>query len=412
MQNNKTHSGVTFQGWPHLTVGGVGRNLASGLQLLGHRPTFVTALARDELANFALNQLSQIGLRPGENLHISWWEGNYEDLAANSGTLAPSEPVTPEASSCFALVLIDSISGQCQYVIANLEAIKAVTSETIATCCNSKLLTTPTTTTTTTTETTKTNVPLLVMDANLMNQTMERSIELCREHRVPIFIEPTDLSVLPRLVDCLKRIQGSDIKLFGDRNKSLSDKRETPDSGFEPLLCLSPNAIELEGMVSLFEGRQSFQGNVTEKGQLDKTNTKSSELLSLDQIKLMANVLMKNHLTSLKCLLVTLDKRGVLVAVRSRADCIENVQLMDEIRTDPVDLNSPILIKHFPPKQLIDKPVSASGAGDSFAAGFISGLLNNLCLQNCLNIGFDAALLALQDKNTVPSSLRQLARIK
>lgn len=358
--------------------------------MLGHEPTFVTAMARDALANFALGQLSQIGLSQSDNrLQVSWWR-DIDEMASFGATATHNGAQT---STCFALVLIDSISGQCQYVIANLDAIKAITSDTIA--ASSKLIA---------------SAPLLVMDANLIDETMQCLIELCRKHRVPIFIEPTDLSVLPRLVDCLKSTR-DDGSVSGEPTGHLSGKQAAEHNPFNPLLCMSPNAIELEGMVALFEGRRSNRIVEEEKEQ---DTTYSGEPLPLDQIELMANRLMRNHLVSLKCLLVTLDKRGVLVAVRSEADCIEDVRLMEEIRAKSAtaSADTPLLVKHFAPKQLITKPISASGAGDSFAAGFVSGLLGNLRLGDCLNLGFDAALLALQDRDTVPSSLKRLAKIK
>lgn len=346
-------------------------------------------MAHDALANFALGQLSQIGLSQSDHrLQVSWWT-DIDEMASLGPTTTDNGPQT---STCSALVLIDSISGQCQYVIANLDAIKAITSDTIAT--GSKLIA---------------SAPLLVMDANLIGETMQCLIELCRKHRVPIFIEPTDLSVLPRLVDCLKSSHKA-ATVLEEPTGDLSGKRAAESSPFNPLLCLSPNAIELEGMVALFEGQRSDR-IVEEERKKDTTN--SSEPLSLNQIELMVHRLMKNHLPHLKCLLVTLDKRGVYVAVRSESNCVGDVRLMDEIRKKPATSSeTPLLTKHFAPKQLITKPISASGAGDSFAAGFISGLLGDLRLEECLNLGFDAALLALQDRDTVPSSLKRLAKIK
>lgn len=46
--------------------------------------------------------------------------------------------------------------------------------------------------------------------------------------------------------------------------------------------------------------------------------------------------------------------------------------------------------------------VNASGAGDAFCAGFISGMLRNKIEPVCVSIGFQAAEMALMSENTMP----------
>lgn len=421
--------------------------MATALNFLGHEPTFITALADDTLGSLARTQLSKVGLRNNqlkvitcchddqlgeEKKQFSSDELSDQDREESCGTFK-------QASSCFALVLIDSADGQCEYVIADLECVKAINVAAIKT--NLEAIK---------------EAPLLVIDANLSAETIEYLVGICHKFGVPIFIEPTDKLALPNLVTCLKRVLHSN----------------NPDI-LRSILCLSPNAIELKGILELFEDKQEEEEELGEgrenpvsdgqrqhqqpvrnnclyftrtnikqsfstldeqkKGIGDSNNhEKSSEKqMTLEQIEQMATRLMHIHLPQIKCLLVTMDQRGVLVALRSNSGSntssirdkkglckerakfsgsssnnIESVKLMVEIGGP---LSEKIHLKHFKPLKTIKQPISASGAGDSFAAGFISGLLSSQNLEECLEKAFKSSQLALQDKDTISSKLKTLS---
>lgn len=59
--------------------------------------------------------------------------------------------------------------------------------------------------------------------------------------------------------------------------------------------------------------------------------------------------------------------------------------------------------RHYPGNK-IDKIVNASGAGDAFCAGFISGMLKNKPEAICVSVGFQAAFSALMSKRAVPKT--------
>lgn len=52
----------------------------------------------------------------------------------------------------------------------------------------------------------------------------------------------------------------------------------------------------------------------------------------------------------------------------------------------------------------IDKIVNASGAGDAFCAGFITGMLKHQPEGICVSIGFEAAIAALMSNRAVPKT--------
>lgn len=359
-------------------MGGVARNLATALQYLGHNPQFLTALARDNLAKLALNQFKAAGFSfldddtdcsnsnlERQQLKVSWYSAGQKEESP---------------SSCFALVLMDSIRGQCEYVVANLEATKAISPQTVD-------------------ADTIRGAPLLVMDANLRSDTMESLIRVAHHERVPIFIEPTDVLALPRLVNSIKRLRGSE---------GLVERCSAKPS----ILCMSPNLFELQRMMELFvDGDEPHSINNDARHELGKTDGG----ISLDIVERLAKDFMLNCMPELTCLLITLDKRGVMVALRNDYDKnildMSEPRLIETYREQKLTASTAnIETKHFEPLEMVERPVSASGAGDSFAAGFISGLVDNRKLSECIEKGFRASLLALQARDTIPASLRSLTR--
>lgn len=337
--------------------------MATALELLGHQPIFVTSLAKDNLGEFALGELEKCGLSLATNrLKINWFKSDASKQANNN------------ESTCFALVLMDSISGQCEFVIANLEANLANNKQQIQ--ASGDLLDNIR------------NAPLVMLDANLIDETIEFLVEFCSHEQVPIFLEPTDVVCMPQLVTCLNKI-----------------KLQKPNT-LNSLAFLSPNIIELSEMLQLFDEQQQ-QGNSASSGNNIPRRRIDPGRVTVGQVEKMALTLLEQYLPQLKCLLVTMDRRGLLVALRTGQDNIEQIKLIDEL-ADGSCLKQ-IRMKHFVTPKLVENPVSASGAGDSFASGFVSGLLDSLTLIECTQRGFKASYLALLDRDTISVRLKELS---
>lgn len=60
-------------------------------------------------------------------------------------------------------------------------------------------------------------------------------------------------------------------------------------------------------------------------------------------------------------------------------------------------------LRYYPGKP-VDKIINASGAGDAFTAGFISGMLRQKPEEICVSFGFEAALSALMSTRAVPKT--------
>lgn len=323
--------------------------MAVALKYLGCNPTFITALGTDQLASFAQNSLDSSG------------------LSDSNGGLHVVRPESDRFPSCFAMVLLDSLTGQCEYVIANLDAVSLINRATIDKY--NHLIT---------------RAKLVILDANLSQEAFSRILELTHNSKVPIFLEPTDGLAIPRLVESIKHLRTS------RESKTLSS-----------LAYMSPNLIEFRMMFNQFE-------NVQYNGSLENL----AETRSIHAIENDAKILMSNHLPELKCLLITMDKDGVLVAIRHREGSNpfdeEHLLLRFNERLDPIPES--ISFKRFMVPQIIGKPVSASGAGDSFAASFISGLLSGSSISNSIMLGFEGSKTALEDNDTISIKLKSLKR--
>ncbi|XP_065568312.1 uncharacterized protein LOC136032096 isoform X3 [Artemia franciscana] len=130
------------------------------------------------------------------------------------------------------------------------------------------------------------------------------------------------------------------------------------------LRYISPNIIELDAIL--------------ENLKLRKVDTR---LCGKDLFESVSECC-KEMLDVIPNILVTMGQHGIAAMTRGR---------------DPI---------YFPPPKVDPEDiVSVSGAGDCFAAGYISGILQNLSTNQCLHLGTEAAKLSLLDFPAVPESI-------
>lgn len=371
-------------------MGGVGRNLAVALSYLGCRPRFVTALANDALGQFASDRLGADGLSTAGH--------SLRRLGAPTDTPLRRQPNSPAPTSCFALVLRDSLSGQCEFVIANLRAIEeAIGAREIEQERNYI-----------------SRAPLVVLDANLSSECLEKTLQLCNQLEVPVFLEPTDCLALPKLANCIQ-------KLTIEREHGEMDF----GSALRALVCLSPNLLEFQELCRLLFAAERGQHNDKRQtlSEISNTSTSINKEYQLEEtsqcdgsiraLGVAARRLMERHLPHLKCLLITLDKRGLLLASRLQPDARLAASPKEMLSSRKHDHEDQLYLRHFAPSEPpLERAISGSGAGDSFAAAFIAGLLGGAgrrSLADCIQLGFRASRLALMDEDTIPQSLRQMA---
>lgn len=441
----EARAGATFAGLPTLAVGGVARNLAAGLQLLGKRAQLITALGNDSLAQFARQDFARLKLPISDANDDSKSDETCKTALACNATNDDDDVSTvvdtsdrskkfcaPRAKtpSCFSLVFIDAISGLCEFVVANLDACQLITADFVS----QKLV-----------ECSSNEKPAIVVaDANLSAATMKQLIARCSELRIPLFVEPTDVLALPNLV-------GSFCDIRPQQNNQISSATTTKTTTINnnnwnhqdtsSLFCLSPNLVELRRLIQLF-------GFSTQVSSIASTSRRS-EVEIVEEAEKLAKLLMIRCMPRVKCLLVTLDSCGLLVALRNstctetsdtyqvpsvanstinlspdlvheseRLTCNDLAIFHNSSATNRSDYNAwvsqatmdttAISTQHFACPHIVKKPSSGSGAGDSFASAFISALIDKQTIGQCVDLGFKASHLSLNSHETIPRTLSQL----
>lgn len=207
------------------------------------------------------------------------------------------------------------------------------------------------------------NAPLVVMDSNLSEQAMNCTLQLAQRFQLPVFFEPTDMF-----------IAGKPFKLGSELTQHIR--------------LLKPNLHELKTIAATITGKPVDL-------QLD---SKMERSLLLKQTKQLLNQI-DSHFN---CIIATLGNHGVLLSFRSDAEN-EPGKLLS---LSPACEHTTLF--YSPPK--LQNIVNVSGAGDSFCAGFITALLKEHTLDECVAAGFASAERALLSESAVPAKYFQEAQ--
>ncbi|KAH8409518.1 hypothetical protein KR222_007702 [Zaprionus bogoriensis] len=205
--------------------------------------------------------------------------------------------------------------------------------------------------------------PLVVMDSNLSEQAMACTLQLAQRFHVPVFFEPTDMF-----------IAGKPFRLPTQLTRSIR--------------LIKPNLHELKTIVETITGQPVAW-------QVD-THMEHAELLAQTQ------TLLQQIEQRFNCIIATLGGSGVLLSVRS--DALSDASRL--LTLEPASCGH--TTRYFAVPKL-ERIVNVSGAGDSFCAGFITALLRQHTLEECVAAGFMAAEQALLSESAVPPAYFQQA---
>ncbi|EEB14476.1 conserved hypothetical protein [Pediculus humanus corporis] len=102
-------------------------------------------------------------------------------------------------------------------------------------------------------------------------------------------------------------------------------------------------------------------------------------------------------------LIITLGKEGVLVINKGEEN--DSFYEITKKCSKYIKKNGQISHRLYKPKLLDDDDiVNVSGAGDCFAGGFISAMLDGENEKNCVKLGFKCCIASLKSCQTVPST--------
>ncbi|KAI4464702.1 hexokinase family member [Holotrichia oblita] len=190
------------------------------------------------------------------------------------------------------------------------------------------------------------NSALLILDGNLTIEAFGTALELAKKHEIPVFFEPTDVVI--------------------------SEKPfKTPH--WKAIKFISPNVNELKHIAKI----------------LNISIPDHSRALNIEEISCIAKLLAQ-HIDNI---IVTLGARGVVIA--RYADSSTNLLTTKKDK---------LQVRHYP-VDVVQKIVNVSGAGDCLASALMSSMLRGLSEEQCIAVGFQAALSALQVPAAVPDKL-------
>lgn len=163
---------------------------------------------------------------------------------------------------------------------------------------------------------------------------------------------------------------------------------ELDRSLFEQIKFISPNLYELRKIADTLKVSPDMKSDL----KVEDIKTEAEKLKIFREIVQLCSEL--HHIDNI---VVTTGVFGVFVQ-RSR-DSASAFFTQDLAYIE--GKNGVKTIRHYP-GQPIHNVVNASGAGDAFCSGFITGMLNKKPESICVSVGFQAAMTTLMSKQAVP----------
>lgn len=160
---------------------------------------------------------------------------------------------------------------------------------------------------------------------------------------------------------------------------------------YEQIKFVSPNLYELRKIAETLKISPAIKSNL----KVENVSTADEKQKVFREIIELCNELQE----FIDNIVVTVGSFGVFVQ-RSRGS--QDVFFTDELKYIERK-NNDKSCRHYP-GQPIEKIVNASGAGDAFCAGFITGMLKRKPEEICVAVGFQAATSALMSKRAVPKT--------
>ncbi|XP_031564349.1 pseudouridine-metabolizing bifunctional protein C1861.05-like [Actinia tenebrosa] len=308
-----------------MSFGGVGRNIAEALSRLKMKPLFISAVGEDPLGAMLLDHCREVNISTGGIQTFSTCQtGTYSTILSNEGDFNVAvgdmdihQKLTPHL------------------ILSFEESIK--------------------------------NAPLVIVDANSKEESLDFVIQLCTQHKVPVWFEPTCMmkSALP-----------------------------FQSSAWQNITYASPNVHELRSMSDTVV--QYHKAPRHRKAEKLRNREKSLED-AIEECILLSQPLM----THIHCLVITLGKNGVLVCRNTAADHRFPTAQFSEMLTMYHELVS---VVHFPVPEVKDI-VNVTGAGDSLAAAIIMAIIRGYQPEICIKLGLKAAIHSLHSQDAVSQSL-------
>lgn len=163
---------------------------------------------------------------------------------------------------------------------------------------------------------------------------------------------------------------------------------ELDRSLFEQIKFISPNLYELRKIADTLKVSPDMKSDM----KVEDVKTTDDKLKIFREIAQLCSEL--HHIDNI---VVTTGVFGVFVQRSHDSESAFFTQDLAYIESK----NGVKTFRHYP-GQPIHNVVNASGAGDAFCSGFITGMLNKKPESICISVGLQAAMTTLMSKRAVP----------
>lgn len=304
-------------GQVRMSFGGVGRNLAECLARLGLKPVFVSAIGTDPLGVMLLKHFEELKMVT---------RGIYTSKVNQTATYSA----------------ILSQNGDYHVAVGDMDIHKVITPDNILAF-----------------EESIKHAPLVMLDANLSQESIDHACSFCGENHIPVWFEPT----------CIMK----------SRKPFLSE-------AWHSITYVSPNLNELRSISEVITNKQQTPENV------------QAQELPLEDIIIHCLKLCKPLMQYIHCVIVTLGKHGVLVCRDTEADTPFPTSC--SLKDIPTRQHSLVSARHFPAGSQVNAG-NFTGAGDSFAAAMASFVIRGHPPDLCVKAGLLAAHYSIQSQDAI-----------
>ncbi|XP_046914099.2 uncharacterized protein LOC124494872 isoform X2 [Dermatophagoides farinae] len=335
-------NGSTYDGSMMTTLGGVGHNIAESIQRLREPCLFITAVGQDQPGQMIISSAAT-AINDNNNRAMA-------DTTTNIRSL--KQLPTPSCT-----VIIDA-QGECRMVVGDFRANQCIDKNFVSRF-----------------ETQLKQTSIVIIDANIPTETMNYVCQLCRQAKIPVWFEPTDLN----LIDKLFQIHWEN---------------------FDAINFLSPNFNELQASYEILT-RGHRQD--TQLSEIFRDKLSSDELIEI--VGEYGRELFR-HISGLHSIIVTVDKDGIIYV--GPEDALDRIMVLGPYSNLYDDHSKMAINSVHMMQEHVANVVNVSGAGDCLVGATIYGWLNRMTYRDSLRFGLKAARLSVGTLETVPKNLHTI----
>ena len=218
-------------------------------------------------------------------------------------------------------------------------------------------------------------IKMVVIDGNVSLDTMKEILQFCNNRKIPILYEPTSVFKSTKILQILNK---------------LKIDFATPD--YHEMMEM--------GNWALKKSNENYEQDLMKL-------TKEIHHLPIQVQKIIKKI--GSRLVALleytPNIIIKIGKYGVL-AVRLHQNIPLNI---DYIIFKSESFNQKyISLKHFPSIQMVENPLSVTGAGDSLVGTFSAALSINYSFDQAIQLGLESANLSLQSHKSISENIKKI----